>query len=276
MPEIRVSYIFHKKEQRIRLQFENYDSLNNLAGNISGVVRNMTRLYTILLTILFFTSCKSQSVHSDCMEYGYVGKIKQINKTTLTNIIATDITQIPKDSKGDLKETYFINVNGNIDSLLTERENQAGEIFAYIRKFYFEHLKRKNWDAYSLTNEKLMSGTIDWMTAKQFDEKVFYQSGELKFETVTSLNDSFRIFKILIKGFDQSGNLTQNSIQEFTFSTLGDINSITTTNLIDNKADIKKYEYLSKDKVGNPTEILITKLSDNSRSLVRLEYQYYN
>jgi hypothetical protein len=174
------------------------------------------------------------------MEYGYVGKVKQINKTTFTNIIASDITQIPKESKGDLTETYFININGNIDSLLTERGTQTDESLAYIRKFHFENLKRKNWEAYSLTNEKLMTGTINWLTENQFDEKVFYQDGKLKFETVTSLNDSFRIFKILIKGFDQSGNLTQNSIQEFSFSNSGDIHSITTTNLVDNKAEIKK------------------------------------
>ncbi|MES2849080.1 MAG: hypothetical protein V4685_08490 [Bacteroidota bacterium] len=210
------------------------------------------------------------------MEYGYVGKVKQIIKTTLTNIRATDIKQIPKDSIVDLAETYYINTNGNIDSLLSERVIETGQIFIYLRKFHFENLKRKSWDAFNLENEKLMSGTINWLTEKQYEEKVFYPGGELKFETVTSLNESFRVFKILVKSYDQSGDLLQNSMQEFSFSDLGDIISFKTTNLNDNTTEISKYEYLNKDKVGNPTEILITKQSDSSRNLVRLEYDYFN
>ena len=98
----------------------------------------MTRLYKILIAILIFTSCKSQSIHSDCLEYGYVGKVKKIIKITLANILASDIKQIPKNTKGDLTETYFINTYGNIDSLLTEKMTATGEYFSYNRKFYFE------------------------------------------------------------------------------------------------------------------------------------------
>ena len=36
MQTIQASYIFHKNEQRIRLQFENYGSINKLVKSISG------------------------------------------------------------------------------------------------------------------------------------------------------------------------------------------------------------------------------------------------
>jgi len=67
-------------------------------------------------------------------------------------------------------------------------------------------------------------------------------------ETITTLKDSFRILEIIIKEFDITGNLTQNSMQEFSISNPGDIISIATTNLKDNTTEIKKYEYISRTK----------------------------
>jgi len=67
-------------------------------------------------------------------------------------------------------------------------------------------------------------------------------------ETITTLKDSFRILEIIIKEFDITGNLTQNSMQELSISNPGDIISIATTNLKDNTTEIKKYEYISRTK----------------------------
>ncbi|MFT3934173.1 MAG: hypothetical protein QM726_11195 [Chitinophagaceae bacterium] len=210
------------------------------------------------------------------MEYGYAGNVKKIIKTTYNDILKTDSIQIPKGNKADVIETFFINSHQNIDSFLTQRLLPTGDTFSYLRKFHFEELKRKSWEAYSMDNEKLLSGKIDWSTDKEFDEKVFYQTGKLKFNLITSLNDSYRIFYIHIKGFDESGKLTQNSTQEFSFTDSGNLNTLTTTNILENKIEKKTYQYLSKDKRGNPTEMLITKQTDNSSNLIKLEYQYYD
>ncbi|MGC4104697.1 hypothetical protein [Ferruginibacter sp.] len=235
----------------------------------------MTRYCTIIIAVIFFTACRSQPVHSDCGEYGYIGKIKQIRKTTFSNIVAADTNRISKDSKGELTEIYYADRNGNFDSLFTERAISEEDTLSYKRKFRFENPKRRSWEAYDMANRVLMSGSIDWLTDKKYDEKVFYPGGGLKYETITSLNEKFRIFKILVKGYDPSGNVTQNSMQEFYFFDSGDINYITTTDLDLNKTEMRTYEYLHKDRIGNPTEVLITKPNSKSKSLLRIEYEYY-
>ena len=239
-----------------------------------GVGRNMNRLYTILSFMILFASCKSKNHHSDCMEYGYIGKVKKIVKST-NKVTSTYIKQSPETSSESSTNTYFINKDGNIDSLINEITLSTGEMYTYTQKFQFENSKRKNWVAHSLTKEKIMSGSINWLTDKKYEEKVLYPDGNLNFITTTFLNENFRILKILITRLDESGKTIQNSMQEFDISKSGDINSVSTTNLLDNIKEEKKYKYLDKDSMGNPTEILVTKQNDKSRSIITLQYQYY-
>lgn len=235
----------------------------------------MGKIYIIISTIFFLTSCKAQSFHKDQMEYGYKGKVKVIIKKNFAHQIVFDDNIIPSDSNSVTTYTYYFNKDGNMDSAKTERMIVSGEIFFYKTIYKFDKLRKTEWTAYGEDNEKLLYGKIIWASDQEFTEKVYGPDDIPKYEIKTILNDSFRIIKTIIKAFDNVGNLVQDDIQEFQLDKSQNIELYKTIRKNDETTEITNYKYLNTDKVGNPTKLIISKENQDTITIVTMDYTYY-
>ena len=236
----------------------------------------MNRFYIFISTIFLLTSGKAQSFHKDQMEYGYKGKVKVIIKKNFSDPIEINNNFIPSDSNSLTTYTYFFNENGNIDSALTERSLPSGETYFYKTIFKFDKLRKTGWTSFNETAEILLYGKIIWNSDNEFAEKVYDPNDNPKYETKTILNDSFRIIQIKIKAFDNTGNLTQDDIQEFQLDKSQNIKLYKTIHQKDGSTEITEYEYLTSDKIGNPTKLVISKRNRDAKTLVIIDYIYYD
>ena len=126
-----------------------------------------------------------------------------------------------------------------------------------------------------MTNEPLLHGKIIWKSLNEYTETVYTNENKIKYETRTTLNDSFRTIKIYIKGFDNLGQISQNDLQDFQLDKEQNTQLYKTTHLKDNSTEISNYEYLDMDKLHNPIKLLITKKSKGTKTLVTIDYTFY-
>jgi hypothetical protein len=210
------------------------------------------------------------------MEYGYKGKVKVIIKKHFPNPVVINNNVIPSDSNFVTTYTYFFNVNGNMDSALTERSLPSGEKYFYKTIYKFDKLKKTGWTSFNESAEKLLYGKIIWHSDNEYTEKVYDPDDNPKYETKTILNDSFRIIKTIIKAFDNAGKLTQNDIQEFQLDKSQYTVRFKTIRQKDGSTEITEYQYLNSDKIGNPSKLVISKKNRDTKALVTIDYIYYH
>lgn len=235
----------------------------------------MTNHLLISLSILLVVSCKAQLRHKDQMEYGFKGNVKVVTKRVYPNPIIEGDSIRPNINEVASTYTYFFNANGNIDSAQTEYTSPSGDNYLYKTIFKFDSLRRSEWIAIEENGDRLLTGNIKWASDKEYTEKVFALSANPKYETTSTLNDSFRIIKTKLKAFDELGNTIQDDIQEFELDRQQNVISYKTTHQANGQTEVTDYKYLKIADIGNPTELLIIKREKNTKTLVRLEYAFY-
>lgn len=236
----------------------------------------MKRFFLIIASLFLLTAGKAQSIHKDQLEYGYKGAVKVIVKKNFVNPIEIDDDITPADSNLATTYTYYFNEHGNMDSATTERVTLFGEVFFYKAHYEFDRLRKTGWAAFNKDNENLAYGKISWDSDKALTEKVYDPNAKLKYETTTILNDSFRIVKLKIKAFDETGNLIQDDIQEFQLDELQQIALYKTIHQKDGSTEITDYKYFGIDKTGNPTKLVMSNKTRETKILVTIDYSYYH
>ncbi|MBO9573764.1 MAG: hypothetical protein J7497_16380 [Chitinophagaceae bacterium] len=230
--------------------------------------------YLIFLVLLFHTACYAQLMHTDQMEYGYKGPVRVIVKKTYANPIPAGNELTFRDSNQVTIHTYYFNRAGNMDSAKMERKDPLTGDYSYMTYFEFNKSRKSGWNAFDENNEKLMVGEIAWSSDKEFTENV-YVEGQLRYEVKTVLNNSFRIIETNVRSFGEDGDVLQEDKTEFKFDESGDIDYKTAHQ----KSGLEEktiYVYFSKDRFGNPTKLKMTKGNTAAKTLVVIDYLYYN
>ncbi len=98
----------------------------------------------------------------------------------------------------------------------------------------------------------------------------------MRYETTTILNSAYRIIKTKIKSFDETGTLAQNDIQEFKLDKRQRIEYYKTTHRNYGASERTTYKYLATDKLDNPTKLLMIRKERDAKTLVTIDYLYFN
>lgn len=209
------------------------------------------------------------------MEFGFRGKVKTIIKKVYSNPVINGDSIGPNAYNPINTYTYFFNQDGNIDSAKTEYTFPSGESNGYKTIYKSENSRKSEWVAINETGEKLLTGKIKWTSDKEYTERVYDASDNVKYEVTTILNDSFRIIKTIIKSFDVLGNTIQDDIQEFDLDKQLNAISYKTTHNASGQTEVTDYVYLKMTDFLNPKELIMTKREKGTKTFISLAYIYY-
>ncbi len=129
----------------------------------------MIKLLILLTFLLIETLCNAQNRHKDQLEFGYKGKVKVIIKKHYADFVdtAAEVSGVIPS----VTYTYYFNEQGNIDSSKTERPFPMGETIVYKTYYKFENGRKKDWEAFNVSNDKILYGKITWISDKEFIEE---------------------------------------------------------------------------------------------------------
>jgi hypothetical protein len=227
-----------------------------------------------MLSALFViaTSVLGQLERKDQYEFGYKGKVKQVVKKTY-ECETKDCELEEFKYEAPVTNFYYYNKEGNLDSTIAKRYFK-GSAIVLRTKYQFDNSRKSGWETLTVFNQPFVSAVTNWISDREYMEKIYGADKRLQIEARYWLNDSFRLVKFQTRRFDEMAKVIEEQVQKYEFDDAGNIKTYTNTNR-DGLTDIARYNYLKSDEMGNPVKLVVKKDGDRVKRVVFMTFTYY-
>ncbi len=225
-----------------------------------------------LLAILCACSGTS-STKNDLARYGYQGEVKRL--ITFKYLNYSD--SLPLDSGAfNYRTVYDYTEDGHVNFMQfvfnRSRENQRSMAINYT--YTIKGGSKTGWHEINLMYEDTSYGTIEFLDHTHIYERKYARPNQLAYEIITEIDSlSFEERVAEVKHY-QDMQLTANQKILNMVAITGENMRIEEDVLTGNR-DTIFVEILKKDEVGNATDLLETRASNLSKTLIHKTFTYY-